>query len=125
MVIKPPAFKRQETMAAIKHYFYGFKNEYSPFMVICSFNDLHIRRIGEGPLAPSSALPMGATRKVDETRIVKVELSRGPGINQPAAPNTVIVAASTLLHQVMGISMAEAGEEAAILQSNILGYVCV
>ena len=57
-------------------------------------------------IAPSSALPLGATRKVDETRTSKMEPTTG-----------------LLLYSVLAVSWAT--EEARLIDSNIAGYVYV
>ena len=89
VVTRDKNFRRQQQNAKIKEYFYGSpKNEMNPGSMPVSFNDVAVRRVGEGKylshwhaphilnvgnLAPSSALPIGMERKVQETRIVKVE----------------------------------------------------
>ncbi|GJW42568.1 protein CLP1 [Tanacetum coccineum] len=41
-------------------YFYGLSNDLSPNSSIANFSDLAIYKIGGGPQAPASALPIGA-----------------------------------------------------------------
>ncbi|KAI0053854.1 Clp1-domain-containing protein [Auriscalpium vulgare] len=53
----------------------------SPSSSVISFDDLTIYRIGEKSMAPSSALPIGATRSVSEMQPVKVDpASPGSGV---------------------------------------------
>jgi polyribonucleotide 5'-hydroxyl-kinase len=86
------AFRRQTQMRKIREYFYGHTGtcELSPFSLVVSFDDVKIFRIGEGKwfwkidlftmitcfvehLVPSSALPLGADRKMSGTRLVPIE----------------------------------------------------
>ena len=64
-----------------------------------------VYRFGEGPVAPSSALPIGADRKVDETKPVKV----------PVGP--------ALLNSVLGLSNAT--DEESIMNTNVVGFAYV
>lgn len=121
LVMKDANFRRLQMMRNIKSYFYGPQNEYSPFPVTVPFKDLHIRRIGEGPVAPSSALPLGASRRVDECRVVRVELSTTPSV----IPNTVSVPPKSILNSVFAISQAPITDEASIVDAPIAGYVFV
>jgi polyribonucleotide 5'-hydroxyl-kinase len=121
VVLKDAAFRRLQMMKCIKSYFYGPQMEYSAFPVIIPFNDLHIRRIGEGPVAPTSALPLGATRKLDESRVVRVELIQ----SSTNAPNTVYLQPKSLLNSVLAISQTEIGEEQLIPEKPVAGYILV
>ncbi len=100
-------FRRNMIQRQFKTYFYGPKHEYTPFSVALPFADVNLRRLGEDALAPSSALPLGATRKVSQTRTSKVEPSR------------------LLLYSILGCSFANADEEDQLTESNCTGYVYV
>ncbi|CAH2049841.1 unnamed protein product [Thlaspi arvense] len=54
----------------IREYFYGLANDLSPHSNIANFSDLSVYRIGGGPQAPRSALPIGAEPAADPTRLV-------------------------------------------------------
>lgn len=126
VVEKNASYRKQERTKSIRRYFYGSNDEYSPFPLTLSFKDLHLRRVGEGPIAPNSALPIGATRKVEETRLVKVEIQQTFSSFKPSLlPNTVYVSGHSLVHLIMGVSMAEAGQETDVLTMGVLGYVHV
>ena len=58
-------------------------------------------------MAPASALPIGEVRKVDETRVIRVE----PSID--------------LMHAVLGVSHAETAQGTALLASNVAGFIFV
>lgn len=56
----------------LQEYFYGPANDLSPHSNIASFSDLLIYRIGGGPQAPRSALPVGAEPVSDRLRVAPV-----------------------------------------------------
>ncbi|KAJ3115438.1 hypothetical protein HDU96_000674 [Phlyctochytrium bullatum] len=75
VVTRDKTYRRHMQSLKIREYFYGPpKNQLNPYTNIVSYNELAVRRLGEGTLAPSSALPLGMERKVQETRVVKVEV---------------------------------------------------
>jgi polyribonucleotide 5'-hydroxyl-kinase len=58
-VSRSKEYARKLQLQSIKHYFYGSPDfELMPFSQTVSFADVAVRRIGEGALAPTSALPM-------------------------------------------------------------------
>mgnify|MGYP002775816197 len=73
----------------MQEYFYGLSNDLSPHAASASFNELQIFRIGGGPQAPRSALPIGAEPTADPTRVVPVTISHD------------------LLHSVLAVSYAK------------------
>ena len=86
-----------------------------------SFSDVVIRKVGEGTLVPSSALPIGHERKEKETKFVKVECG------------------DILLHSILAVShvplpgqhdnetkiYTPEEESALLLETNISGFVYV
>lgn len=76
-----------------QEYFYGLVNDLSPHSNIASFSDLAVYRIGGGPQAPRSALPIGAEPAADPTRLVPVSISRD------------------LLHVILAVSFAKEPDE--------------
>lgn len=117
-------------MNKIREYFYGTpKCELAPYSNLVAFEDVSIYRVGEGTMllctlfrdslsdltivfcvdtiAPSSALPIGMTRKVSETQLVKVE------------------AGDILLHSILAVSNAENEDETTLVESNIAGFIYV
>lgn len=101
-------FRRSLSQKQFRAYFYGPRHEFTPFSVVLHFDDVHIRRLGESAVAPSSALPLGATRKVSETRTSKVEPTKG-----------------LLLYSIMGCSYATGGDEDQLSDANCAGFVYV
>ncbi|KAK4736783.1 hypothetical protein R3W88_000480 [Solanum pinnatisectum] len=89
----------------IREYFYGPSNDLSPHSNVVNFSDLFIYRIGGGPQAPRSALPIGAEPAADPTRLVPVSISRD------------------LLHLVLAVSYAK--EQDQIISSNVAGFIYV
>ena len=59
-----------------QEYFYGLSNDLSPHSNIANFSDLFVYRVGGGPQAPRSALPIGAEPAADPTRVVPVNINR-------------------------------------------------
>ncbi|KAL2915818.1 Cleavage polyadenylation factor subunit clp1 [Polyrhizophydium stewartii] len=125
VVTRDKDFRRKLQMQRVKEYFYGsMRSEMTPFSQTVSFSDIAVRRVGEGLLAPSSALPLGAERKEHDTKFVKVE----PG--------------DILLHSVLAVSHAllpgapdASGtptkiytpdeESQVLLESNVAGFIYI
>ncbi|KAG0368283.1 Pre-mRNA cleavage complex II protein Clp1-domain-containing protein [Gamsiella multidivaricata] len=108
VVERDSGFRRQTQNQKIREYFYGTaKSELAPYSTMINYHDVEILRVGEGSLAPSSALPIGEDRKVSETQVVKVE----PGEH--------------LLHSVLAVSNADKMKEPEILETNLAGFVYV
>lgn len=76
-----------------QEYFYGLTNDLSPHSNVASFSDLTVFRVGGGPQAPRSALPIGAEPAADPTRLVQVKIDRD------------------LLHLVLAVSYAKESNE--------------
>ncbi|BGP42808.1 Cleavage polyadenylation factor subunit clp1 [Rhodotorula kratochvilovae] len=103
-----------------RSYFYGgpalTQGLLSPFSIIVKLSDIRIVRVGEqaGAHAPSSALPIGATRLTKDTELVEVDLE-GPR------------AASEVVNRVLAVPMAEEerdGQE-KVVQGPVMGFVWV
>ncbi|KAI8920096.1 Pre-mRNA cleavage complex II protein Clp1-domain-containing protein [Powellomyces hirtus] len=118
VVTRDKTYRRHLQMHKIKEYFYGTrKGELSPYSSLVPFSDVAVRRVGEGTLAPSSALPLGSERLLQETRLVKVD----PG--------------DILLHSILAVTNASLPEptvtltpeeeSAQVLGTNIAGFVYV
>ncbi|KAG8381787.1 hypothetical protein BUALT_Bualt05G0009100 [Buddleja alternifolia] len=89
----------------IREYFYGLANDLSPHSNTANFSDLCIYRVGGGPQAPRSALPVGAEPSADPTRLTPVS------VNQD------------LLHLVLAVSYAKEPDE--IISSNVAGFIWI
>eukprot|EP00899_Mesostigma_viride_P014925 jgi/Mesvir1/23433/Mv22291-RA.2 len=60
----------------VKEYFYGPKGDLCPHSLVLNFSSVSIYRIGGGPKAPSSALPIGVAPSTDPLRAVKQAVSK-------------------------------------------------
>ena len=60
VVSRTPAVRKQARMQRVREYFYGVRGDLSPHSQTVRLDDLRIYRIGGGPRAPTSALPIGA-----------------------------------------------------------------
>lgn len=105
VVSRTPKYRKKSRDYRIREYFYGLSNDLSPHSNIANFNDLSVFRIGGGPQAPRSALPIGAEPAADPTRVVPVNISQD------------------LLHLVLAVSFAKDPEE--IVSSNVAGFIYI
>ena len=88
VVTKDSAYRRGLQAKSFKSYFYGPRNEFHPFSLTIPMDSVIIYRVADAAaLAPSSALPLGATRKIDSSKLTKV----------------TELAASQLLYSILGI----------------------
>lgn len=107
VVTQGSSARRKARDAAVRAYFYGPKGLLSPHKVTVSFRDIYIYRVGGGPLAPSSVLPLGAKRRIDPNKPVLMEASR----------------ARELLHSLC--SVPHCREEGGMLESNSAGFIVI
>lgn len=105
VVSRPPKYRQKTRGYKIREYFYGLANDLSPHSNVANFHDLSVYRIGGGPQAPRSALPIGAEPAADPTRVVAVNISQD------------------LLHLVLAVSFAKDPEE--IISSNVAGFIYI
>ncbi|CAI5510719.1 unnamed protein product [Closterium sp. Naga37s-1] len=75
-VSRASKFRQRLRQAVIKAYFYGPERQFSPHSSTASWLDYTVLRVGGGPQAPQSALPIGAARVSDPLRTAPVVLSR-------------------------------------------------
>lgn len=105
VVSRTPKYRQKSRGHRIREYFYGLVNDLSPHSNVANFSDLSVYRIGGGPQAPRSALPIGAEPAADPTRVVAVNISQD------------------LLHLVLAVSFAKEPEE--IISSNVAGFIYI
>lgn len=67
VVARAPAQRKTARTRRVREYFYGARGDLSPHSQTVGFDDLRFYRVGGGPRAPSSALPIGASRSVHFT----------------------------------------------------------
>ncbi|CAI5503783.1 unnamed protein product [Closterium sp. Naga37s-1] len=75
-VSRASKFRQRLRQAVIKAYFYGPERQFSPHSSTSSWSEYTVLRVGGGPQAPQSALPIGAARVSDPLRTAPVVLSR-------------------------------------------------
>ncbi|KAI9017058.1 Pre-mRNA cleavage complex II protein Clp1-domain-containing protein [Gaertneriomyces semiglobifer] len=116
VVTRDRTHRRALQMHRIKEYFYGtHKNELNPYSSLVNFADASVRRVGEGALAPSSALPLGSEPMQSSTRTIPID------------------AGDILLHSILAVSNAALPEtpltsdeeSQLVLHTNIMGFVYV
>ncbi|WOL08760.1 hypothetical protein Cni_G17513 [Canna indica] len=105
VVLRNQKVRQKSRSLRIREYFYGLTNDLSPHSNIVNFTDISVYRIGGGPQAPRSALPIGAEPVADPTRVVAVNINRD------------------LLHLVLAVSYAKEPDQ--IISSNVAGYIYV
>ncbi|CAI5990620.1 unnamed protein product [Closterium sp. NIES-65] len=104
-VSRPSKFRQRLRQAVIKAYFYGPERQFSPHSSTASWSEYTVLRVGGGPQAPQSALPIGAARVSDPLRTALVVLSR------------------ELEHHVLAVSHAK--EEKDAVTGSIAGFICI
>ncbi|KAI5083036.1 hypothetical protein GOP47_0002779 [Adiantum capillus-veneris] len=105
VVARSSKFRQRMRNVKTREYFYGLSNDLSPHAASVNFTDVQVFRIGGGPQAPRSALPIGAEPTADPTRVVPVTISHD------------------LLHSVLAVSYA--AEPDQLLTSNVAGFIYV
>ena len=105
VVSRTAAMRAAARNRSIRDYFYGRSNELTPHAKTLSWRDVLVYRIGGGPQAPASTLPIGAQRLVESGGVVKV----GVGLE--------------LLHSVLGVSWGLDGK--AVVERSVCGFVYV
>ncbi|XP_010485851.1 PREDICTED: protein CLP1 homolog [Camelina sativa] len=106
VVARAREFRQSSRTSMIQEYFYGLSKELSPYANTSSFSDLQVFRIGGGPQAPMSALPIGSDRVSNPLRVTPVNIDN-----------------RDLLHSVLAVSYAEEPDQ--IVSSNVSGFVYV
>ncbi|GAA5838048.1 hypothetical protein JCM11251_006834 [Rhodosporidiobolus azoricus] len=114
-----PATSRVQSLQ-IRSYFYGgpplTQGLLSPFSIIVHFSSVRIVRVGEqaGAHAPSSALPLGATRLTRDTELVEVDLE-------------ATGASREVVNRILAVPMAEEETEGQekVVRGPVMGFVWV
>ncbi|CAN1153101.1 Protein CLP1 homolog [Linum perenne] len=105
VVSRSPKLRQKSRSYKIREYFYGISNDLSPHSNIANFNDLLVYRIGGGPQAPRSALPIGADPVSNPLRVTTVNIDHD------------------LLHVILAVSYAQEPDQ--IVSSNVAGFIYV
>lgn len=107
VVVRPVEARRAARSQRTREYFYGPSSgpHLSPHAGSARFDDLRVYRVGGGPRAPPSALPVGAAPAAHPLRVAPVQ----PGVE--------------LLHALLGVS--HAAEPGELLTANCAGFIAV
>jgi len=105
VVTRDANFRKRTRNKMVKQYFYGSNNDLHPHTKVLNFKDIFIYRVGGGPKAPTTALPIGTKRLIDPNQLVRV------------TPD------SQLVHNLLGVSYAK--DEGSLLKENIAGFIYV
>ena len=62
VVTRSPLQRKAARTQRVREYFYGARGDLSPHSQAAGFDELRFCRVGGGPRAPSSALPIGALK---------------------------------------------------------------
>ncbi|KAL9263448.1 CLP1-like protein [Drosera capensis] len=93
VVSRNAKYRQKSRGYRIREYVYGISNDLCPHSNVANFSDLSVYKIGGGPHAPRSALPIGAEPATDPTRVVQVNISQD------------------LLHLVLAVSFAKDADQ--------------
>ena len=110
LVAREASFRRFQMFQRIREYFYGFLDEYYPYSNTLAFKDVSIWKVEDRVAPPTSALPIGAERKLEELSCSKVEIGQH------------------LLYSILGISSVAVGQDNAhelLGECAVLGFVHV
>jgi polyribonucleotide 5'-hydroxyl-kinase len=89
----------------VEQYYYGAARDLSPVSQTLKLSDLGIYRVGGGPKAPASALPIGATSVTDPLKVTLVSNPRD------------------LLYTMVAVSHAPSAD--LLLSVNVAGFIYV
>ncbi len=62
VVVRDSETRRADRQRSVRDYFYGANNEFHPHNTVMNFPVMKVCRVGGGPIAPVTALPIGAER---------------------------------------------------------------
>lgn len=91
--------------ARVEEYFYGHRKEFSPSAQTASIEELEVYKVGGGPKAPTTALPIGAASVTDPLKVTRV------------------VNFKDLLFTMVAVSHAASAD--LLLSSNVAGFVYI
>ena len=105
VVLRSKEQRQEARQRRVEEYFYGLRKDLMPVSQTAKFENLEVYRVGGGPKAPRSALPIGATSVSDPLKISKVGDFRD------------------ILNCMVAISHASSPEE--LLNANVAGFIYV
>ncbi|GAB4822312.1 hypothetical protein N2152v2_009358 [Parachlorella kessleri] len=105
VVTRSRELRQQARKLRVEEYFFGVLKELSPASQTAPLEELQVYRVGGGPKAPTSALPIGATSVADPLKLSRV-------------PN-----AQDLAYSLVAVSHAPAAE--LLLSVNVAGFIYI
>eukprot|EP00735_Rhodelphis_limneticus_P013986 TRINITY_DN795_c0_g1::TRINITY_DN795_c0_g1_i1::g.18441::m.18441 TRINITY_DN795_c0_g1::TRINITY_DN795_c0_g1_i1::g.18441 ORF type:complete len:443 (-),score=27.52,sp/Q9SR06/CLP1_ARATH/44.27/2e-129,Clp1/PF06807.9/1.3e-43,MobB/PF03205.9/3.6e-13,ABC_tran/PF00005.22/0.013,ABC_tran/PF00005.22/1.3e+04,AAA_17/PF13207.1/0.33,AAA_17/PF13207.1/9.3e+03 TRINITY_DN795_c0_g1_i1:28-1167(-) len=105
VVSRDRQFRERSRMKRIRQYFYGAHDDLHPHRTVLDFSQVEIYRIGGGPRAPQSALPIGAVSTLDPTRPTRVMPDQD------------------MVHCVLAVVHAQSSDE--VPDANVAGFLYV
>lgn len=105
VVTRSTAFRKSTRTLRCREYFYGPQGNLMPHSQTLRFHELKIYKIGGGPRAPTSALPIGAQSVADPLRLSEVRPGR------------------ELVQSLVAVSHATTPEE--LLTTNVAGFLYI
>lgn len=103
VVERTTEFRRHTRDDRFREYFYGFDNSLSPTSQTAYFSSVSFYRVGGGPKAPTSALPIGQEASTDSMKV------------------TSVIPSNTLLNSVCAVSHGKTQSD--LLTSNVAGFI--
>eukprot|EP00877_Chromochloris_zofingiensis_P009318 jgi/Chrzof1/463/Cz01g16220.t1 len=97
--------RKTARVSRVHEYFYGVQDSLSPASTTVRVEDLRVFKIGGGFRAPSSALPLGATSKLDPLKV------------------TSVMVTLDMMHTLLAVSHAQTPDQ--LVSANIAGFVLV
>jgi polyribonucleotide 5'-hydroxyl-kinase len=67
VLVRDRVKRAEDRQLSIREYFYGARGEMHPHHLVVATNVLRVCKVGGGPQAPDTALPLGAERTIDVT----------------------------------------------------------
>lgn len=105
VVEKSKHLKVEARSVRIREYFYGKRTLFYPHSFDVKFSDIQIYKVG-APALPDSCMPLGMKADSNKTKLLPIQ----PTLN--------------MLHHILAITFCESIDD-EVLQSNIMGFVCV
>jgi polyribonucleotide 5'-hydroxyl-kinase len=105
VVLRSKEQRQDARQRRVEEYFYGLRKDLMPVSQTAKIESLEVYRVGGGPKAPRSALPIGATSVSDPLKISKVSDFRD------------------ILNCMVGVSHASSPEE--LLNANMAGFIYI
>lgn len=105
VVLRSKEYRNDSRRRRVEEYFYGIQRELHPSSQNAKMEDLQVYKVGGGPKAPRTALPIGATSVADPLKITKVSDFRD------------------IMFTMVAVSHAQSPE--LLLSTNVAGFIYI